>query len=232
MFPTAISSEPAGTRASTQRSIGSAPCRATPPRTSCRSSPRTASAPRKAKTYALTFYGSSFIASHTGEKSPRRHRSERDGAHCGVLHLEQIPALSQAGRVFRDRRPDLYHHRCCLLDGTRPTLKLAAAPPQNLVFVDLETTGAIPGHDRHHRSRSGAHRHWRRGSRSGARSSTPTRRSRRTSRRLRASAMAWWRTRRVSPTSRPLVFEKLAGAVFVAHNARFDHGFLHRESCA
>jgi N-carbamoylputrescine amidase len=56
----------------------------------------------------MTFYGSSFIASHTGEKI-----AEADRTHESVLtatfDLEAIRHYRQAWGVFRDRRPDLYH---------------------------------------------------------------------------------------------------------------------------
>ena len=58
--------------------------------------------------YNMTFYGSSFIASHTGEKV-----AEADRSHEAVLtakfDLEEVRRYRQAWGVFRDRRPDLYY---------------------------------------------------------------------------------------------------------------------------
>jgi N-carbamoylputrescine amidase len=62
----------------------------------------------KGENYTLTFYGSSFIASATGEKV-----AEADRAGEAVLtasfDLDEIRRYRQAWGVFRDRRPDLYY---------------------------------------------------------------------------------------------------------------------------
>ncbi|HEY4970337.1 MAG TPA: nitrilase-related carbon-nitrogen hydrolase, partial [Steroidobacteraceae bacterium] len=58
--------------------------------------------------YTMTFYGSSFIASPTGEKV-----AEADRATETVLtadfDLDEVRRYRQSWGVFRDRRPDLYH---------------------------------------------------------------------------------------------------------------------------
>ena len=62
----------------------------------------------KGEKYTMTFYGSSFIASHTGEKI-----AEADRAGESVLtaefDLDEVRRYRQAWGVFRDRRPDLYY---------------------------------------------------------------------------------------------------------------------------
>ncbi len=58
--------------------------------------------------YTMTFYGSSFIASPTGEKV-----AEADRATETVLtadfDLDEVRRYRQSWGVFRDRRPDLYY---------------------------------------------------------------------------------------------------------------------------
>jgi DNA polymerase-3 subunit epsilon len=109
-----------------------------------------------------------------------------------------------------------------------PDTDLAAAPPQNLVFVDLETTGASPAQDRIIevglvRVVNGAVvEEW----------STLVNPETRIPSNIQAFTGITDEMVRDAPRFAeiaPIVFEKLAGAVFVAHNARFDHGFLHRE---
>lgn len=56
---------------------------------------------------ALTFYGSSFIADHTGEKLIEADR-EQQAVIMATIDLEQTRAARQSWGVFRDRRPDLY----------------------------------------------------------------------------------------------------------------------------
>jgi N-carbamoylputrescine amidase len=62
----------------------------------------------KGEKHTMTFYGSSFIASPTGEKL-----AEADRAGESVLtasfDLDEIRRYRQAWGVFRDRRPDLYY---------------------------------------------------------------------------------------------------------------------------
>jgi N-carbamoylputrescine amidase len=66
--------------------------------------------------YEMTFYGSSFIADHTGAKV-----AEADRAHEAVLtatfDLDAARAYRHAWGVFRDRRPELYAP-ILTLDGT------------------------------------------------------------------------------------------------------------------
>ncbi|MGO9987170.1 MAG: N-carbamoylputrescine amidase [Steroidobacteraceae bacterium] len=58
--------------------------------------------------YTMTFYGSSFIASHTGEKVAE---AGRDGETVltATFDLKAVRDYRRAWGVFRDRRPDLYY---------------------------------------------------------------------------------------------------------------------------
>jgi N-carbamoylputrescine amidase len=56
----------------------------------------------------LTFYGSSFIASHTGEKAAEADRST-ETVLTAEFDLAAVRRYRQAWGVFRDRRPDLYY---------------------------------------------------------------------------------------------------------------------------
>ena len=58
--------------------------------------------------YTMTFYGSSFIASHTGEIVAQADRSS-ENVLTASFDLEAVRRYRQAWGVFRDRRPDLYH---------------------------------------------------------------------------------------------------------------------------
>ena len=58
--------------------------------------------------YTMTFYGSSFIASYTGEIVAHADRSG-EGVLTAAFDLEAVRRYRQAWGVFRDRRPDLYH---------------------------------------------------------------------------------------------------------------------------
>jgi N-carbamoylputrescine amidase len=58
--------------------------------------------------YSMTFYGSSFIASATGEKVAEADRSS-ETVLTARFDLDQIRRYRQAWGVYRDRRPDLYH---------------------------------------------------------------------------------------------------------------------------
>ncbi|HEY2682251.1 MAG TPA: N-carbamoylputrescine amidase [Steroidobacteraceae bacterium] len=58
--------------------------------------------------YSMTFYGSSFIASPTGEKVAEADRSS-ESVLTASFDLEEVRAYRQAWGVFRDRRPDLYY---------------------------------------------------------------------------------------------------------------------------
>jgi len=58
--------------------------------------------------YTMTFYGSSFIASHTGEKVAEADRIS-ETVLTAAFDLEAVRRYRRAWGVFRDRRPDLYH---------------------------------------------------------------------------------------------------------------------------
>lgn len=58
--------------------------------------------------YSMTFYGSSFIASHTGEKVAEADRSQ-ETVLTASFDLDAIRRYRQSWGVFRDRRPDLYY---------------------------------------------------------------------------------------------------------------------------
>jgi N-carbamoylputrescine amidase len=58
--------------------------------------------------YTMTFYGSSFIASHTGEKVAEADRVS-ETVLTAAFDLEHTRRYRQSWGVFRDRRPDLYH---------------------------------------------------------------------------------------------------------------------------
>lgn len=56
---------------------------------------------------SLEFYGSSFIANHTGEKVCEADR-ESESVLTHAFDLAEIAAYRREWGVFRDRRPDLY----------------------------------------------------------------------------------------------------------------------------
>ena len=58
--------------------------------------------------YTMTFYGSSFIASHTGEKVAEADRSS-ETVLTAAFDLDEIRRYRQSWGIFRDRRPDLYY---------------------------------------------------------------------------------------------------------------------------
>jgi N-carbamoylputrescine amidase len=58
--------------------------------------------------YEMTFYGTSFIADHTGAIVAQASR-DREELVTATFDLEAIRAYRHAWGVFRDRRPDLYH---------------------------------------------------------------------------------------------------------------------------
>ena len=62
----------------------------------------------KGEKYTMTFYGSSFIASHTGEKVAEADRSS-ETVLTAEFDLDEIRRYRQSWGVFRDRRPDLYY---------------------------------------------------------------------------------------------------------------------------
>jgi len=65
--------------------------------------------------YSMTFYGSSFIASPTGEKLVEADRGS-EAVLTASFDLEAVRRYRQSWGVFRDRRPELYH-RLLSLDG-------------------------------------------------------------------------------------------------------------------
>ena len=58
--------------------------------------------------YKMTFYGSSFIASHTGEKLVEADRSS-ESVLTASFDLDEVRRYREAWGLFRDRRPDLYY---------------------------------------------------------------------------------------------------------------------------
>jgi N-carbamoylputrescine amidase len=58
--------------------------------------------------YKMTFYGSSFIASHTGEKIAEADRSS-ESVLTASFDLDEVRRYREAWGLFRDRRPDLYY---------------------------------------------------------------------------------------------------------------------------
>ena len=62
----------------------------------------------KGENCTMTFYGSSFIASPTGEIMAEADRSS-EAVITATFDLESIRRYRQAWGVFRDRRPDLYY---------------------------------------------------------------------------------------------------------------------------
>ncbi len=56
----------------------------------------------------MTFYGSSFIASHTGEKVAEADRSS-ETVLIATFDLDAVRRYREAWGIFRDRRPDLYY---------------------------------------------------------------------------------------------------------------------------
>jgi N-carbamoylputrescine amidase len=62
----------------------------------------------KGENYTMTFYGSSFIASPTGEKIAEADRTS-ESVLTATFDLEEVRRYRQAWGVFRDRRPDLYY---------------------------------------------------------------------------------------------------------------------------
>ena len=58
--------------------------------------------------YSMTFYGCSFIASHTGEKIAEADRTS-ETVLTATFDLEEVRRYRQTWGLFRDRRPDLYY---------------------------------------------------------------------------------------------------------------------------
>jgi N-carbamoylputrescine amidase len=66
--------------------------------------------------HTMTFYGSSFIASPTGEKVAEADR-ESETVLTATFDLDAVRNYRRAWGLFRDRRPELYHP-ILTLDGT------------------------------------------------------------------------------------------------------------------
>jgi N-carbamoylputrescine amidase len=62
----------------------------------------------KGEKYTMTFYGSSFIASPTGEKIVEADRVS-ESVLTASFDLDEVRRYRHAWGVFRDRRPDLYY---------------------------------------------------------------------------------------------------------------------------
>ncbi|MBY6186747.1 N-carbamoylputrescine amidase [Marinobacter hydrocarbonoclasticus] len=67
---------------------------------------------------AMTFYGSSFIADHTGAKVQEANRTESQLL-THTFDLDTVAAYRAEWGLFRDRRPDLYQ-TLATLDGQTP----------------------------------------------------------------------------------------------------------------
>jgi N-carbamoylputrescine amidase len=107
MFPTAIGSEPQDASIDSsghwQRTMqGHAAANVMPLVASNRIGVETG------EKYTMTFYGSSFIASPTGEKVAEADRIS-ETVLTATFDLDHVRHYRQAWGVFRDRRPDLYH---------------------------------------------------------------------------------------------------------------------------
>jgi N-carbamoylputrescine amidase len=118
LYPTAIGSEPQepdlDTKDPWQRAmIGHAVSNAVP----------IVAANRVGMEGAQTYYGSSFIANHRGEKLAELGRAE-EGVITAALDLNQVRRDRASFGFFRDRRPELYQP-LLTSDGLHP----AAAPP-------------------------------------------------------------------------------------------------------
>jgi len=106
-FPTAIGSEPQDptldSRDHWQRTMqGHAAANLTP----LIASNRTGIEPG-ARNTQITFYGSSFIADHTGAKIAEATRAE-ETVLTATFDLDEIAHIRASWGVFRDRRPDMY----------------------------------------------------------------------------------------------------------------------------
>jgi N-carbamoylputrescine amidase len=86
LYPTAIGSEPQDASLVASNRIGT----------------------ESGEKYTMTFYGSSFIASHTGEKVAEADRSS-ETVLTASFDLDAVRRYRQSWGVFRDRRPDLYY---------------------------------------------------------------------------------------------------------------------------
>ena len=73
----------------------------------------------KGQQWSTTFYGSSFIADHTGAKIKEADRSG-ESVLTATFDLDAIREYRRAWGVYRDRRPELYGVMGTL-DGVRKT---------------------------------------------------------------------------------------------------------------
>ena len=106
LYPTAIGSEPdyphIDSRGHWQRAMqGHSAANCVPVVTSNRVGTE------KGSSCDVTFYGSSFITDHTGDKIAEADRESQDVI-TAELDLEHISRERTAWGLFRDRRPDLY----------------------------------------------------------------------------------------------------------------------------
>jgi N-carbamoylputrescine amidase len=74
----------------------------------------------RGKEVALTFYGSSFIADHTGALVECADR-DSEAVLTATIDLDAVSEYRRSWGVFRDRRPDLYG-TLLSLDGQRPVV--------------------------------------------------------------------------------------------------------------
>lgn len=56
----------------------------------------------------ITFYGSSFITNHIGEKITEASRDQDNEVLTATFDLDQIHSFRRSWGLFRDRRPDMY----------------------------------------------------------------------------------------------------------------------------
>jgi len=109
MFPTAIGSEPSEPDLDSMQHwqnvmCGHAAANMTPIVTSNRIGSEQA---LHDECLNLTFYGSSFIADHTGDKVSEANRTD-EAVLVHAFDLENLRSYREAWGLFRDRRPDLY----------------------------------------------------------------------------------------------------------------------------
>ena len=96
----------------------------------------------KGEKYTMTFYGSSFIASHDRRESGRSGSRQRDGADRRPSIWTRCAATGSRGACSAIGGPICTIPCCRSMDAAEVTL------PQDLVFVDLETTGGNAAYHR------------------------------------------------------------------------------------
>ena len=175
----------------------------------------------KGEKYTMTFYGSSFIASHTGEKVAEADRGQRDGADRGVRSGRDPPLPAVLGRVPRSPARSVLPAAV----ARWPRLRIFRTIWYSSTWRRRAGTRPMTGLPR---SASCASRtaSW---SRNGVRWSIPSAPYRRTSNPSPASAIEMVAGAPRFAEIAAVVLEKLRDAVFVAHNARFDYSFLRSE---